>query len=371
MASVPKIKAFFPVALALMLSLMSSLPAAADPQGPAEPKNALLDKVPSASLGPGENDQADPDGASKGESAPEKFVPAPPAKPSDAAVAPTNIRGVYVRIITYGSAFKNEWGPEKHTAQDVLKIIGEIKPDVLNRFITGKKDPQLKVPVAPGQPEMTLAQFLTAAMRAGAPGCTIAPKVHLNEIWPDDYRMDAARSLRAMPITPALTMLDLDCWFKKKSNRVDNKKLLQSFRDMGWRDLTFNPGPYKSAHGYATCVMTYMSEKSWRVPSRKIEELKKHGIPVPLLHIDYPYQIKLFRALKPDRQAEILQQVQAAQAKEGFRFIYPVLMGEHYDSTRIFTSKNGPYHGASIYEVIKQLIAKDREEIAKAAAPKK
>ena len=349
--------------LLLTLACLRPSPAAAEPQSPEQPK---------AGQTQAKTDEEDPAGADAKDASPDApFVPAPPAKPQDAKAVPTNIRGVYVRIITYGSAFKNEWGPDKHNAQDILKMIGELKPDVLNRFITGKKDPQLKVPVAPGQPEMTLAQFMTAAMQAGAPGCSIAPKVHLNEIWSDDYRMDAARSLRAMPITPALTMLDLDCWFKKNSTHEADKKLLQSFREMGWRDLTFNPGPYKSAHGYATCVMTYMSEKNWRVPSKKIEALKKHGIPVPLLHIDYPYQIRLFAALPPDRQAEIMTQIQAAQAKEGFRFIYPVLMGEHYDSTRIFTSKKGPWHGVSMYEVIKQLIALDRAEIAKADAAKK
>jgi hypothetical protein len=273
--------------------------------------------------------------------------------------------GVYVRIITYGSAFKPEWGPEKHTAQDVLKMIDELKPSVLNRFITGKKDLSIKVPVAPGQPEMTLGQFLAAAVKAGAPGCTIAPKVHLNEIWPDDYRMQAAQDLRNLPVEPRLTMLDLDCWFKKNSKPAENKKLLQQFRDMGWTTLVFNPGPYKSAYGYESSVMTYMGEKNWQVPEAKINGLHKKGIRLPLLHIDYPYQINLFRRLPPDRQAKIIEEIQAAQGRLGFRFIYPILMGETYDSTRIRTSKDGPYHGATLYEVMKRLIELDRQNQAK------
>ena len=70
--------------------------------------------------------------------------------------------------------------------------------------------------------------------------------------------------------------------------------------------------------------------------------------------------MNLFRGLPPDRQADILKNIQAAQCKYGFRFIYPILMGR-YDSTRIFTSKEGPYHGMSLYEVMKQLIELDHQ----------
>lgn len=290
--------------------------------------------------------------------------PSSPDKLAGQAVSKNEMPdGIYVRIIAYGAAFKAEWGPEKHDAQDLLKMIGELKPTVVNRFITGCKDPEIKVPVAPGQPEMTLGQFLAAAMKAGGPGCTIAPKVHLNEIWPDDYRMKAAQTLRDLPVTPRLTMLDLDCWFKKNSSHADNKKLLQQFRDMGWTNLVFNPGPYKSAYGYESSVMTYMSEKRWQVPEAKIKGLHQKGIRLPLLHIDYPYQINIFRRLPPDRQAKIIEDIRSAQTRLGFRFIYPILMGDRYDSTRIFTSKDGPYHGASLYEVMKGLIALDRREL--------
>ena len=272
--------------------------------------------------------------------------------------------GVYVRIIVDGSAFKKAWGLKDHNAQDVLKLIGELKPDVLNRFIDGKQDMDIKVPVAPGSPEMTWIEFLNAAMKAGAPGCTISPKVHLNKTWSDDYRMQAAQSLRDLPLTNRLTMLDLDCWFTHPSDAAGNKALLQKFKDMGWMQFVTNPGPYKRAYGYESSVMTYMSEKRWEVPKAKIEALHKKGIKLPLLHIDYPYQINIFRGLPPDRQADIItKNVAPFQRQLGFRFIYTVLT-DHYDTTKIRTSKNGPYKGATLYEVIKKQIELDRQQIA-------
>jgi hypothetical protein len=276
--------------------------------------------------------------------------------------------GIYVRIIVFGHAFKQEWDLKDHTAQDVLKLIEQLKPNVLNRFIDGKQNPDLKVPVDPGCPEMTELEFLKAAMNAGAPGCTISPKVHLNDIWSDDYRMQAAQSLRDLPLTPRLTMLDLDSWFSRPHDAGGNKAMLEKFKDMGWTTFVTNPGPYKSLYGCESSVMTYMSTKAWQVPKAKIEALHRKGIALPLLHIDYPSEINVFRGLPGDRQADIIKNIQPEQTKLGFRFIYPILSG-HYDSTRIHTSQNGPYHGASLFEVMKQMIELDRKELADKGMP--
>ena len=277
--------------------------------------------------------------------------------------------GVYIRIIAFGHAFEPGWSLDGHHAQEVLKIVDELKPAVINRLLTGMPNPDRNVPVAPGAPPMTELAFLQAVLNAGAPGCTISPKVHLNEIWPDDYRMQAARRLRDLPLTPRLTMLDLDCWFKHPGDAAGNKALLQTFRDMGWTDFVTNPGPYKRAYGYESSVMTYMNEKRWEPPKAKIEALHKKGVALPLLHIDYPYQINLFRGLPPDRQADVItKNIAPAQFQLGFRFIYPILTSR-YDSTRIRTSQAGPYRGATLYEVMKKRIELDRQQIAQAHAP--
>ena len=210
--------------------------------------------------------------------------------------------GVYVRMLVFGHAFKQEWDADGHNAQDILKMIEELKPDVLDRFVDGKQNPNLHVPVAEGSPEMTELEFLQAAMKAGAPGCTLAPKVHLNKIWSDEYRMEAAQSLRDLPLTPRLTMVDLDSWFSHRGDAAGNKAMLQKLRKMGWTIMVTNPGPYKSAYGYESSVMTYMSEKRWQAPKAKINALHEKGIKLPLLHIDYPAEIRAVRS-PPSRPA--------------------------------------------------------------------
>jgi len=83
------------------------------------------------------------------------------------------------------------------------------------------------------------ADYLTLAMGAGSPNCTISPKVALNDVWPNGYRMAAAEALRNLPVTPQLTKLDLDTYFSNGTN-ADHKATLEDFLGMGWQKLGFN-----------------------------------------------------------------------------------------------------------------------------------
>jgi hypothetical protein len=94
--------------------------------------------------------------------------------------------------------------------------------------------------------------------------------------------------------------------------------------------------------------------------------LQREKIPTRLLHIDYPRSIQAFSKLPSDRQADIItKEICPAQRRYGFRFIYPVLYSG-YDATKVLTTKTGPYKGATIYQIIQQMIAQDRKL---AAAP--
>jgi len=154
-------------------------------------------------------------------------------------------KGIYVRITPMdsrkGVGQTAVWVRKQHTAQSILKMISELKPDVINRFTTGKQNPAYQVP---GSPSMNLIEFYNAAAAAGAPGCMLTAKVHLNDIWSDDYRMAAARNLRDLPITPRMTALDLDTYFDGGGPQ-EHKRILQQFKNMGYTDLGFNMGAPK------------------------------------------------------------------------------------------------------------------------------
>ena len=84
----------------------------------------------------------------------------------------------------------NHWKLEEHTAQDVLAMIRKMKPKVLERYISGPFDPKALVPVAPGEPPMTVVKFLNESMKAGAPGCTIVPRIGLEKLYGEPCSWD-------------------------------------------------------------------------------------------------------------------------------------------------------------------------------------
>ncbi len=270
--------------------------------------------------------------------------------------------GVYIRLIPFSRAVGADWTLPDYNAQDILRMIGELKPDVLNRFTTGKPKTGCAIPVAPGSAPMDYVQFVNAALEAGAPGCMLTPKVHLNNIWKDEYRMQAAQELRDLPLIRRMTALDLDCYFES-GGEAEHRKMLQAFKDMGWTDLGFNPGVVRPTYGFGSYCMPCLSKKTWEVSEEQLDKWKAEGFKTLLLHIDYPPAITEFAKLPPDRQADIIKAIRPLQRKLGFRFIYPVIYSI-YDANKFVTSPDGPYKGATMFEVIKQMIELDRQEAA-------
>lgn len=277
------------------------------------------------------------------------------AKNEDKAKHEKKDHKIYVRICAIARR-EQEWSIKNHSGKDVLKMIEELKPDVLNRFINGKPNPNLEIPMGSGEQPMKFTDYLTAAMKAGASDCTLTPKVHLNDIWSDEYRMQAAKALVELPVTPKLYMLDLDCYFSKGSAE-EHKHMLVKFKQMGWKDLGFNfVGGDRKTFGLAQYGEAAIKPGEWSVSTPGLAIMKKGNVKTLLAHIDYPEAIEDFGKLKGDRQAEILRKIQEEQYKHHFTFIYPVLYCG-YDSTKHKTSK-----GQTIFEVIKELIGKDRKE---------
>lgn len=269
--------------------------------------------------------------------------------------------GIYVRITPFALAFTSKWTAPGHDGQDILHMIKELRPDVLNRFITGKPKTGTKIAMGGGQ-TMGFTEYLTEAMRAGAPGCYLTPKVHLNKIWTDEYRMGAAKALRELKVTPRLHALDLDCYFSG-GGKDAHKKQLHQFKEMGWQQLGFNyAGQIPEVFGMASYGMAAVSKHSWKINTGALAKMKKQGVKTPLVHIDYPKAIAQFGKLPPDRQADIILKYIAPQQKKlGFRFVYPILYSG-YDSTKEITRKNGKYKGASLFELMKRQIEKDRRQ---------
>lgn len=279
--------------------------------------------------------------------------------------------GIYVRIRPLSNRSPGQdsspWILPKSTAQDILAIFAELKPNVLERFTDGRLDPNAPVPVAKGNPPMNVAQFLNAATNAGAPGCIISPRVSLEE-YQKGTLFETAQSLYNFPVNPPMRILSLDNWgnLNKEGLTKDAIRVMfEKLKVQGWSDIAVNMvGGVYDPQGFASIADFGINEADNFAPNfnalAKIEQLG--GIKKALLYIDFPKQIKAFmQTLTPDQQANHLVNVIAAQQKaRGYTFVWPILQGK-WDSKQIVTSADGPHKGATLYEVMKKAIRSERK----------
>ena len=287
---------------------------------------------------------------------------------------PTVPDGIYIRFRPLSgrgprqdSSPSSPWILPKYTAQDILALIAGLRPNVLERFTDGHLDPNAPVPVAKGNPPMNVRQFLDAATKAGAPGCIITPRISLHE-YQAGTMFETAESLYNFPVNPPMRILSIDNWgdvnkagFPKDTARAMFEKL----KAQGWRDIAVNMvGGVYDPQGFASIAEFGINKEDNFEPNfdalAKIKQLE--GVKKELLYIDFPEQMKAFmQTFTPDQQANHLMNVIAAQQKaHGYTFVWPIVQG-HWDSTQIVTSADGPYKGATIYEVMKKTIRSERK----------
>ena len=288
-------------------------------------------------------------------------VAAIPAEQGGSQIADTAAipEGRYIRIRPLSNRGDRHapahWDPTDYNAQQILALIADLKPNALERYTDGRLDPNAHVPVAQGQTSMTVAQFLNASMRAGAPGCVIIPRLSL-----DEYDMgtlfDTARSLYEFPIDPPMRILSLDNWkpFAPSHTPRQIREMFLRLRELGWRRIAVNMvGGIYDPQGFAAIAGFGVKTHAGFVPDLKTLQALKTlpGVEKRLLYIDFPGQVKGFMKLAPDERARVLQEIGAAQARDGYTFVWPILQGD-WDCARVLTSPTGPYHGQSLYDVM-------------------
>ncbi|WP_437223317.1 sulfatase-like hydrolase/transferase [Planctomicrobium sp. SH661] len=272
--------------------------------------------------------------------------------------------GVNIRIIPLAKPLNDQNGfaqwmyPDQYTAQDILELIAGLKPTVLERFITGKQNYDAPVPVREGSPPMTVGQFLNAATEAGAPDCVIIPKLNLTWItWGREaYFWEAAQNNFDLPLDRPIRIVNLDNWldYLNKHGEDAARKLLQRLKDIGYEQIGVNmAGGYREGYGYFSFADFLINSQTWEIRLSTLEKLKNDPhINQYYLYIDYPGQMNNFMQLSVDQQADVITKtIRPAEKEHGFTFVYPILF-DAWDATRQKTSSDGPYQGATLYEVI-------------------
>ncbi len=290
-------------------------------------------------------------------------------KQSAAPRAETTIpEGTNVRIIPLAKPLDSKDGfaqwmfPNQYTAQDILEMIDRLKPQVLERFITGKQNINAMVPVRSGHQPMSVGQFLNASINSGAPGCIIVPKLNLTWIsWGrGKYFWETAENYFNLPLSRPIRIVNLDNWnaFLKKHGEQKAIELLKRLQKIGYESIGVNmAGGFNQGYGHLSFGDFLIDSQTWKIRLSTLNKLKKDPhLSQYYLYIDYPGQMDEFMKLAVDQQADVFTKViQPAEKAHGFTFVYPVLFDE-WDATKQLTSKSGEYEGASLFEVIQQSV---------------
>jgi hypothetical protein len=276
--------------------------------------------------------------------------------------------GIYIRMITLASPYKSpdkmaSWMLPDHTANDILRRITELQPDALERFITGKQDPAMAVPVDEGAMPMTVREFLDAAIAAGSPRCIIIPKLNLK--WREDFFFESARNLYDLPLKKPIRNINLDCTedYWDSHTPEQTKAMLKRLKDIGFEVIGWNlAGGYRDGFGHVDYAAFNINTKTWQVNAKALGRLTADSrLKRRLMYIDYPGAMNAFTAAHTvDEQATIVvNEIFPKQFQDGFIFVYPIFQDD-YDATRSLTSSSGPYAGKSMFDITKALIEESR-----------
>ncbi len=275
-----------------------------------------------------------------------------------------------IRIIALASPFsKDHWmaskshGLEKdYTAQDILEMISELKPNCLERFITGYHDPAAPVPVRQGYPPMTVLEFLDAAILAGADDCHIVPKLNLRWLGGSGkYFWESAQALYDMPLVRPIRNINLDVWDYYCSDiHPDPRQRDEMFarlRSIGYEQIGVNMTGSKKNNPQIDYADFNIKKDVWQVSREAVDKIRSFAnIKRVYLYIDYPGTMDAFRANTPDRQADIYcNTIYPNQAKMGYTFVYPIIQ-DSWDANASVTDPAGPYKGKTMYEITKELL---------------
>eukprot|EP01043_Picozoa_sp_COSAG02_P021471 COSAG02_NODE_1091_length_14628_cov_1693.422810_4_plen_374_part_00 len=279
---------------------------------------------------------------------------------------------VYMRLRVMTTKERHEdvnqsmWQLPNHTATEVLAMIADVKPTLLERYFSGRANLSAPVPVSPGEPPMTVGEFLNRSAANGASGCSIMPRLSLWEaLDTQDSLLDTAAHLKALPIHPPMTALGLDNWANFASDPSVNasvvRKLFTELRAQGWTTLSVNEvGGVHSAEGFAdmadfgTSVTNGAAdaEPNWQELKKiKADPTIKHA----LLYIDFAGQMMRFmnNSSPDDIASALLDRIatNALQEERGYSFVYPMVQS-FWDSTVLFTKPTGRYLGKSVYSLM-------------------
>ena len=304
----------------------------------------------------------------------QQFSPPPPDtdEPDDQPDSPQEKPLKIIRLIVLADPYKEDhWMANKahglqkdYTAQDIIEMIEELKPDCLERFVTGKQNPDDLVPVRAGSPPMTVLEFLNACVLAGSERCHIIPKLNLQWFaWNSEQLFwESAQNLYDLDLVHPIRTINLDVWDvycnEVHTTAEERAAMFQRLRDIGYTEIGVNfTGNINTNDPQIDYADFNINKEDWTVNEAALERIKSYeNIKYLHMYIDYPNPMADFIKLPVDRQADIYcNEIYPKQVPLGFTYVYPIIQ-DSWDAHEHYTLYSGPYKGNSMYDITKELL---------------
>jgi hypothetical protein len=254
----------------------------------------------------------------------------------------------------------NQWTSTQYTANQILTMISQLKPNVLERMTTDAIDATLQLPVCSGCAPMDYLQFLNNA--TADCGCYIIPRLNINtSFWESGEFLSTAKEILQTAVNPQFTILSVDNWgtFCQENNcscSMD-QQIFQPLYQMGWKGVgVLNAAsPYYGTCGWSTYAAFDANGNTWAVNQNLLSSIQndKTQQKILLYDPDFPGQAqKWLASCNPtcDSQIGPIQQVIAQQASQGYTYVYPIEQ-TFWDANQIKTSSSGTYGGQTLYQI--------------------
>lgn len=257
------------------------------------------------------------------------------------------------------------WTSPNENAQQILSMISQLHPQVLERMTAGPFNTNWDVPVCSGCQPMKYGQFLNASMDACQ--CYIIPRLDINDTWDEGTFLTDAKSILSESVYPRFSMLSIDNWGPFCSMHgcgcVFDQQVFQNLYAMGWRGVGVlaDGGDYVNTCGWATFVDFGISVNGWQINPKLFASIKEdQTVQKILLYApDFPTPAQALQSTCAsstgstyygcDQVAAVITYAAENQALLGYSYVYPIEQ-TNWDATRMLTSNN-----TSIYDVILNL----------------
>jgi hypothetical protein len=297
----------------------------------------------------------------------------PPSGAKYAAGSEYPIGPIFVRIRavdTSGYSVQDtQWSLPQYNAQQILSMITDLHPQVLERMTTNVFNWTAPVPVCSTCQAMNYGQFLNASMYACQ--CYIIPRLDMN-LWTGNGTtfLQEAKYLLSVPVYPRFSILSVDNWgtFCASSGGCSScafdKQVFAPLYAMGWKGIgVLNAGsPYYGTCGWATYVDFDISSNNWTVNQNLLSEIKADSTVQKILLYapDFPGQAQKLETDSPDQIANIITTIASQQSKYGYTYVYnivqPLPNNGIWDTKTIITSS--AHNGQSLYAIMRGLMQK-------------